>query len=78
MLWIKYPIGCRAINLVDATKHGFRVLLRDEFLREHLAPTLLPTLYVTAIPLRSDERTISKTFFPDNQLEEKQASRSVD
>ena len=33
----------RAINLVDATKHGFRILLRDEFLREHLAPTLLPT-----------------------------------
>lgn len=60
--------------MVDPTKHGFRILLRDDFLKEHLAPTLLPTLYVTAIPLKSDENTVSKVFYPDNVSEDKQAT----
>jgi len=62
----------RAINFVDPTKHGFRLILREDFLREHMAPTLLPTLYVSAIPLRSGEATVSKVFYPDSMHEDKQ------
>lgn len=57
---------------MDPTKHGFRVILRDEFLRNHLAPTLLPTLYISAVSLRSDEPTMSKIFYPDSVNEDKQ------
>jgi hypothetical protein len=66
----------KAVNLVDATKHGFRILLRDDFIKEHMAPTLLPTLYVTAIPLQNDENTYSKVFYPDNVSDDKQVSRN--
>ncbi|KAI6205045.1 hypothetical protein M3Y94_00747700 [Aphelenchoides besseyi] len=65
-------LAVRAINLVDSTKVGFRVMLRDEFLKEHLAPNFLPTLYISAIPLKHDERTISKVFYPDNVSDDKQ------
>lgn len=65
----------KAVNLIDATKHGFRILLRDDFIKEHMAPTLLPTLYVTAIPLRNDENTYSKVFYPDNVFDDKQVSK---
>uniref|UniRef100_A0A915EVR2 Nucleotide-diphospho-sugar transferase domain-containing protein n=1 Tax=Ditylenchus dipsaci TaxID=166011 RepID=A0A915EVR2_9BILA len=49
-------------------------MLREEFLKEHLAPTLLPTLYISAIPLRSQEVTISKVFYPDSVNEDKQVN----
>jgi len=60
------------INYVDPTKHGFRIILRDEFLREHMAPTLLPTLYITAIPLaKNGQATVTKVLYPDTVNEDK-------
>jgi hypothetical protein len=65
-------ISTRAINFADPTKHGFRIVLHDEFLRAHLAPTLLPTLFVSAMPLKADEPNFSKVFYPDTVYEDKQ------
>ncbi|KAI1706448.1 hypothetical protein Ddc_15292 [Ditylenchus destructor] len=67
-------LNVKAINFVDPTKHGFRVMLREEFIKAHLAPTLLPTLYISAIPLRNDEPTISKVFYPDSISDDKQVN----
>lgn len=65
-------LNVKAINFVDPTKHGFRVMLREEFIKAHLAPTLLPTLYISAIPLRNDEAALSKVFYPDSVSDDKQ------
>ncbi|KAI1701056.1 hypothetical protein Ddc_17822 [Ditylenchus destructor] len=67
-------LNVKAINFVDPTKHGFRVMLREEFIKTHLAPTLLPTLYISAIPLRNEEPTISKVFYPDSINDDKQVN----
>ncbi|KAH7729012.1 hypothetical protein AAVH_03385 [Aphelenchoides avenae] len=60
--------------MVDPTKNGFRILLLEDFLKQHLAPTLLPTLYVSAIPLKADEPTLSKVFYPETVYEDKQVN----
>jgi len=41
-----------------------------------MAPTLLPTLYLTAIPLRQNEGFISQTkvLYPDSVNEDKQVN----
>ncbi|VDK89361.1 unnamed protein product [Onchocerca ochengi] len=62
----------RAINFVDTTKHGFRIVLLNSFLDAHLSPTQIPTLFVSAIPLKSGEPLISKVFYPDSIREDKQ------
>ena len=62
----------RAINFADPMKHGFRIILHDEFLKSTLAPNLLPTLYVTAIPMRKEDATVTKMFYPDTIYEDKQ------
>lgn len=62
----------RAINFVDPTKYGFRVILLDSFLEAHLSPTQIPTLFLSAIPLKSGEALITKVFYPDNIREDKQ------
>ncbi|CAD5229371.1 unnamed protein product [Bursaphelenchus okinawaensis] len=67
-------LAVKAVHLIDPTKNGFRILLKDEFLKEHLSPTLLPTLYVSAIPLKADEDTVNKVFYPDNLNEDKQVT----
>lgn len=64
----------RAINFVDATKHGFRIVLLDAFLDSYLAPIQIPTLFITAVPLKSDEKAITKVFYPDNIREDKQVT----
>jgi hypothetical protein len=53
-------VHTKAINFADPTKHGFRVILHEEFLKSHLGPTLLPTLFVTAVPLKADEPSFTK------------------
>ncbi|CAG9530151.1 unnamed protein product [Cercopithifilaria johnstoni] len=65
-------INARAINFVDTTKHGFRIVLLNSFLEAHLSPTQIPTLFISAIPLKSDEPLISKVFYPDSIREDKQ------
>lgn len=64
----------RAINFVDATKHGFRIVLLDSFLDSYLAPIQIPTLFITAMPLRPDESTTIKIFYPDNIRSDKQVN----
>ncbi|OZC06411.1 hypothetical protein X798_06598, partial [Onchocerca flexuosa] len=61
-----------AINFVDTTKHGFRIVLLNSFLDAHLSPTQIPTLFISAIPLKSGEPLISKVFYPDSIREDKQ------
>lgn len=58
-------------------KYGFRLIFHDDFLKTTLAPTLLPTLYLTAIPLRRDEPTITKMFYPDTIYEDKQVGKTI-
>uniref|UniRef100_A0A1I8EDM0 Uncharacterized protein n=1 Tax=Wuchereria bancrofti TaxID=6293 RepID=A0A1I8EDM0_WUCBA len=65
-------ISARAINFIDTTKHGFRIVLLNSFLEAHLSPTQIPTLFVSAIPLKSGEPLISKVFYPDSIREDKQ------
>ncbi|VDM98490.1 unnamed protein product [Thelazia callipaeda] len=65
-----------AINFVDATKHGFRIVLLDSFLDAYLAPIKIPTVFITAIPLRADEAATIKIFYPDNIRDDKQVSIS--
>ncbi|KAF7626934.1 hypothetical protein Mgra_00009664, partial [Meloidogyne graminicola] len=69
-------LSVKAIHYVDPTKTGFRIILRDDFLHDHMAPTLLPTLYLTAIPLRQNEGFISQTkvLYPDSVNEDKQVT----
>lgn len=63
----------RAISAVDPTHDGFRVILDDEFIETHLLPTLLPTLYLTAVPLESSDQTaIISTVYADSPLTGKQ------
>uniref|UniRef100_A0A915PKI9 Uncharacterized protein n=1 Tax=Setaria digitata TaxID=48799 RepID=A0A915PKI9_9BILA len=66
----------RAINFVDATKRGFRIVLLDSFLDAYLAPIQIPTLFITALPLRADEPAAIKIFYPDNIRNDKQVSIS--
>uniref|UniRef100_A0A0R3RGU8 Secreted protein n=1 Tax=Elaeophora elaphi TaxID=1147741 RepID=A0A0R3RGU8_9BILA len=66
----------RAINFVDATKRGFRIVLMDSFLDSYLAPIQIPTLFITAVPLRADESATIKIFYPDNIQNDKQVSIS--
>ncbi|VBB33755.1 unnamed protein product, partial [Acanthocheilonema viteae] len=65
-----------AINFVDATKRGFRIVLLDSFLDSYLAPIQIPTLFITAIPLRVEESAAVKIFYPDNIRNDKQVSIS--
>uniref|UniRef100_A0A1I7SMH1 Uncharacterized protein n=1 Tax=Bursaphelenchus xylophilus TaxID=6326 RepID=A0A1I7SMH1_BURXY len=67
-------LAVKAVQLIDPTKNGFRILLKDEFLKEHLSPTLLPTLYISAIPLKQDDDTVNKIFYPDNLNDDKQVT----
>lgn len=76
---IKYQrffVNAKAINFVDATKHGFRVVLLDSFLDSYLSPTQIPTLFISAIPLRSDEPSFTRVFYPDNIRDDKQVNLS--
>lgn len=50
---------------MDPTKTGFRLSLREDFVKEHLNPRLLPTLYLTALPLRPGEDAVQRVFYPD-------------
>ncbi|KAL3078656.1 hypothetical protein niasHT_033015 [Heterodera trifolii] len=74
-----------AIHYVDPTKNGFRVVLRDEFLRSHMTPNLLPTLYLTALPLRHQDgpgaeqqqqqhQQVTRVFYPDSLADEKEVT----
>uniref|UniRef100_A0A915CFK8 Uncharacterized protein n=2 Tax=Parascaris TaxID=6254 RepID=A0A915CFK8_PARUN len=72
----RFFVNTKAINFVDATKHGFRIVLLDAFLDSYLAPIQIPTLFITAVPLKSDEKAITKVFYPDNIREDKQVSIS--
>uniref|UniRef100_A0A0N5AUN3 Uncharacterized protein n=1 Tax=Syphacia muris TaxID=451379 RepID=A0A0N5AUN3_9BILA len=65
-----------AINFVDATKHGFRIILVDSFVERYLSPTQIPTLFITAIPLKIGEKTLTKIIYPDNVREDKQVTIS--
>ncbi|VDD95406.1 unnamed protein product [Enterobius vermicularis] len=62
----------RAINFVDATKHGFRVVLLDSFVQSYLSETQMPTLFITAIPLKADDSSFTKVVVPDNIRIDKQ------
>ncbi|VDM47539.1 unnamed protein product [Toxocara canis] len=48
----------------------------DTFLDEYLSPTQIPTLFITALPLRSDEPPFTKIFYPDNIRTDKQVNLS--
>ncbi|VDO39836.1 unnamed protein product [Brugia timori] len=68
----RFFVNTKAINFVDATKHGFRIVLLDSFLDSYLAPIQIPTLFITAIPLKSDESAAIKISYPDNIRNDKQ------
>ncbi|VDK47159.1 unnamed protein product [Anisakis simplex] len=70
----RFFVNTKAINFVDATKHGFRIVLLDSFLDSYLAPIQIPTLFITAVPLKSDEKAVTKVLYPDNIREDKQVS----
>ncbi|VIO92394.1 Uncharacterized protein BM_BM12991 [Brugia malayi] len=72
----RFFVNTKAINFVDATKHGFRIVLLDSFLDSYLAPIQIPTLFITAIPLKSDESAAIKISYPDNIRNDKQVSIS--
>lgn len=75
---------------MDPTKHGFRVILHDEFIRAHMVPIMLPTLYLSAIQLRppmddgeqpsqqqqqqQQAPIVTKVYYPDTVAEERQVS----
>ncbi|KAM3722854.1 Importin-8 [Dirofilaria immitis] len=72
----RFFVNTKAINFVDATKRGFRIILLDSFLDTYLAPIQIPTLFITAIPLKADESATIKIFYPDNIRNDKQVSIS--
>ena len=59
-----------AINFADALKNGFRIILADQFIATHLRPSSLPTIFVSAIPVRGTGR-VSKILFPDSVKDDK-------
>uniref|UniRef100_A0A0N5ANS7 Vanin-like protein 1 n=1 Tax=Syphacia muris TaxID=451379 RepID=A0A0N5ANS7_9BILA len=63
----------KAIHFVDPTKHGFRVILLESFVQSYLPETQMPTLFVTAIPLKySDGFSVTKVVVPDSVREDRQ------
>uniref|UniRef100_A0A9J2Q8P5 Uncharacterized protein n=1 Tax=Ascaris lumbricoides TaxID=6252 RepID=A0A9J2Q8P5_ASCLU len=48
----------------------------DAFLDEYLSPTQIPTVFISALPLRPDEPPFTKVFYPDNIRDDKQVSLS--
>lgn len=42
----------RIISFIDPAKHGFHVILDEDFVKSHLQPVHLPTVYVSAIGLK--------------------------
>uniref|UniRef100_A0A0M3HL38 Transposase_31 domain-containing protein n=1 Tax=Ascaris lumbricoides TaxID=6252 RepID=A0A0M3HL38_ASCLU len=46
----------------------------DAFLDEYLSPTQIPTVFISALPLRPDEPPFTKVFYPDNIRDDKQVS----
>uniref|UniRef100_A0AC34R958 Uncharacterized protein n=1 Tax=Panagrolaimus sp. JU765 TaxID=591449 RepID=A0AC34R958_9BILA len=66
-------VNQKSISAVDSTFDGFRVILDDDFIETHLLPTLLPTLYLTAVSLESKDRTaVTSTIYADSPLSGKQ------
>lgn len=61
-----------AIGMSDALRNGFRVVLSDSFVSTHYVPQNLPTLYVTAIPLRNDEKRQTMILYPEALTDDKQ------
>lgn len=72
----RFFVNTRAINFVDATKYGFRIVLLDSFLDNYLAPIQIPTLVISAIPLKTDELALTKVLYPDNIRDDKQVNIS--
>uniref|UniRef100_A0A7E4V4T4 Uncharacterized protein n=1 Tax=Panagrellus redivivus TaxID=6233 RepID=A0A7E4V4T4_PANRE len=57
------------ISGIDPTRDGFRILLDDSFIETHLQPTLLPTIYLTAVPLEGiDHTAVTNVVYADSPL----------
>ncbi|VDO96496.1 unnamed protein product [Soboliphyme baturini] len=59
-------VDSNALGFADPLKHGFHVILSDEFIASHLQPTHLPTLFISAIPLNDAETRVTKLAYPEN------------
>ncbi len=63
-------------SLTDPLRNGFRVILSDSFLNTHIVPQNLPTIYVTAIPLRQpsdvSETRYTQILYPESVAADKQ------
>ncbi|MFH4983565.1 hypothetical protein AB6A40_010274 [Gnathostoma spinigerum] len=66
-------VGTKVIEVIDATKHGFRIAIRESFVKDYLSPSQIPTLFISAIPFSEDEIPMSKVLYPDSVVEDKQA-----
>ncbi|GMR32512.1 hypothetical protein PMAYCL1PPCAC_02707 [Pristionchus mayeri] len=67
-------VPARAISFVDPTKHGFRVILHDSFIKTQLAATLIPMVYLSAIPLKRDAPPSVQMIYPDSIYDDKTIS----
>ena len=57
-----------AISDVDPMKEGFRVILTEEFLKKHLGSGMLPTIFVTAIPLKHGLQRFTMIQYPNENV----------
>ncbi len=57
-----------AISFMDTLKEGFRVILTEEFLKKHLGSGMLPTLFVTAIPLKAGLPRFTSIQYPKENV----------
>ncbi|GMT33063.1 hypothetical protein PFISCL1PPCAC_24360, partial [Pristionchus fissidentatus] len=64
-------VPARAISFVDPTKHGFRVILADSFIKTQLAANLLPMVYLSAVPLKRDAPPSIQMIYPDTIYDDK-------
>lgn len=48
----KVYVDVQIIDFADPGKHGFHIVLNEEFVNTHLQPIRLPTVFATAIAVK--------------------------
>lgn len=65
----KLFVDVQAIRLIDPLVSGFNLILTKNLVENYLNPTKMPTIYVTAAPLRSEEPLVTRLLYREDVVE---------
>lgn len=54
----KVFVDAHIIDFADPAKHGFHIVLNEDFVNTHLQPIRLPTVFATAIALKVSSQVL--------------------